>query len=184
VHFVVDDVACGAEVDGIDDFVVAIVFVSIEVFGLAAVSCALSVTIETTFPTRHTRIVEEQRIVRACVLHQPVHSAQYIRFRRLAHWVLLVICQDHHVLSLVSKVAVQICRHVLHIVDASPQLSPLPKVVDTDEESLPPAVTRRVLERVTAWCSVSEGLGCCGGWGRCIVVAVCPLVAVDCGHHA
>ena len=39
VHFVVDDVAIGAEVYGVDDFVVAVVFVAVEVFGLATVAC-------------------------------------------------------------------------------------------------------------------------------------------------
>jgi hypothetical protein len=38
VHFVVDDVAGGAEVDGVDYFVVAVVFVAVEVLGLAAVA--------------------------------------------------------------------------------------------------------------------------------------------------
>ena len=38
VHFVVDDVAGGAEVDGVDDFVVAVVFVAVEVGGLAPVA--------------------------------------------------------------------------------------------------------------------------------------------------
>ena len=39
VHFVVDDVAGLAEVDGVDDFVVAVIFVAVEIFGLAAVAC-------------------------------------------------------------------------------------------------------------------------------------------------
>lgn len=38
VHFVVDDVADLAEVDGVDDLVVAVGFVAVEVFGLASVS--------------------------------------------------------------------------------------------------------------------------------------------------
>lgn len=39
MHFVVDDVAGGAEVDGVDDLIVAIVFVAIEIGRLAAVTC-------------------------------------------------------------------------------------------------------------------------------------------------
>ena len=39
VHFVVDDVAGLAEVDWVDDFVVTVVFVAVEVFGLTAVAC-------------------------------------------------------------------------------------------------------------------------------------------------
>ena len=38
MHFVVDDVAGLAEVDGVDDFVIAVFFVAVEVFGLAAVT--------------------------------------------------------------------------------------------------------------------------------------------------
>ena len=38
VHFVVDNVAGGAEVDGVDYFIVTVVFVAVEVFGLAAVA--------------------------------------------------------------------------------------------------------------------------------------------------
>lgn len=37
VHFVVDDVASGAEVDWVDDFVVAIVFIAIKILGLSTV---------------------------------------------------------------------------------------------------------------------------------------------------
>lgn len=42
MHFVVDDVADLAEVDGVDDLVVAVGFVAVEVFGLASVSCGCS----------------------------------------------------------------------------------------------------------------------------------------------
>jgi len=38
VHFVVDNVTGGAEVDRVDDLVVAVVFVAVEVLGLAAVA--------------------------------------------------------------------------------------------------------------------------------------------------
>ena len=38
MHFIIDYVAYLTEIDGIDDFIVAIVFVAIEVFRLAAVS--------------------------------------------------------------------------------------------------------------------------------------------------
>jgi hypothetical protein len=62
MHFVVDDVAGGAEVDGVDDFIVAVVFVAVEVGGLASVaweelvSCVLDVLLRSG---RHTRVVEE-----------------------------------------------------------------------------------------------------------------------------
>jgi hypothetical protein len=37
MHFVVDNVAGGAEIDRVNDLVVAVVFVTVEVFGSAAV---------------------------------------------------------------------------------------------------------------------------------------------------
>ena len=39
MHFVVDNVACSSEVDGVDDLVVAVVLVAVEIFCLAAMSC-------------------------------------------------------------------------------------------------------------------------------------------------
>ena len=39
MHFVVDDVTGRAEINGVDDFVVAVFFVSVEIFGLTAVTC-------------------------------------------------------------------------------------------------------------------------------------------------
>lgn len=70
-----------------------------------------------------------------------MHRSQYVLFRRLAHRILLIIRQDNHVLSGVSEVAIEVCRHVLHVVDAASQLPPLTKVVDTDQQSLPSAIT-------------------------------------------
>jgi hypothetical protein len=40
VHFIVDNMACGAEVDGVDDFVVAVVFIAIQIFRLSSMSCS------------------------------------------------------------------------------------------------------------------------------------------------
>ena len=37
VHLVIDDMACAAEVDGVDYFVVAVFFIAVEIWGLAAV---------------------------------------------------------------------------------------------------------------------------------------------------
>ena len=38
VHEVVDNVACLTEIDGVDDFIIAIVFIAVEIFSLAAMS--------------------------------------------------------------------------------------------------------------------------------------------------
>jgi uncharacterized membrane protein len=112
-----------------------------------------------------------------------VHCPQDIRLRRLAHRVLLVVGQSDHVLPLVSEEFVQIRAHVLHIVDATPELTPLAEVVDTNEQRFPATITCRVLERVSSRRAVAEVLCAGGWWWRCVMVSVCPLVAADGGHH-
>ena len=52
MHFVVDYVACLAEIDGVDHFVVAVVFVAIEVFGLSAVACGVDVLADVVWDGR------------------------------------------------------------------------------------------------------------------------------------
>lgn len=91
-----------------------------------------------------------------------MHCPEDISLCRLAHGVLLVICQEHHVLSLVVEMAVQIGAHVLHVVDAATELSALAKVVDADEQGFPATVASRVLERVAVRRAVAESLR--GGW--------------------
>ena len=44
--------------------------------------------------------------------------------------------------------AIQICRHVLHVVDAAAELATLAKVVDPDEKSLSSAGAVGVLESI------------------------------------
>lgn len=52
--------------------------------------------------------MEEERIIRLCILDQPVHSTKNVSLRRLAHRVLLVIGQENHVFTGVSEVLVQV----------------------------------------------------------------------------
>lgn len=85
--------------------------------------------------------MEKQRIVWLCILHQPVHRSQDVLLRRLTHWILLVIGENHHILTSIPEVLVQVGRHVLDIVDASSQLPSLTKVVDSNQKSLPSAAT-------------------------------------------
>lgn len=113
-----------------------------------------------------------------------MHRPQDIGLGRLAHRVLLVVRQSDHILPLIAEELVQICAHVLDVVDTSAQLSSLAKVVDTNEESFPSSIASRVLERIALRSAVAEVLGGCGWWGRSVVVTVCPLVAIHCGHHA
>lgn len=85
--------------------------------------------------------MEEERVVRTSVLHQPVHCPQYVLFCGLAHRILLVIGEDDHVVSLIAKVVVQESRHVLDIVYTTTKLPPLSEIVDSNQQSLPPSRT-------------------------------------------
>ncbi len=107
-----------------------------------------------------------------------MHCPVYVGLCWLRHWILLVICQDHHVFSLVAKVFVQVVAHVLDIVDAATELPFLAEVIDANEQSLPSTCTLRVLEIVTGWGAAAELLRILGWWTRCIMVAldVCVLV--------
>ena len=154
MHLVVYNMSGLPKVDWVDDLVVSIVLVSVQVLGLSAVA----------------GIVEKEGIVRPRVLYQPVHCPQYVHFRGLAHRVLLVIREDHHVLPLVAEMPIQICRHVLHIVDAPPQLAPLAEIVYAYEQGFPPAGAVGVLEGVAPWCAMTKCLLLRRGRGRRVVV--------------
>jgi hypothetical protein len=100
--------------------------------------------------------VEEERVVRLSILHQPVHRTQDVLLRRLTDGVLLVVCEDDHILPLVPIRLVQERRHVLDVVDASSELSPLPEIVDTNQEGLSSPRAVRVLEGVVLRSTTSE----------------------------
>ena len=92
-----------------------------------------------------------------------MHGAQDVRLGGLRHGVLLVIGQDDHVFSCVAKVLVQVCAHVLDVVDASAQLPPLAKVVDPNQQSFAPSGTVAVLKRIVVRCSLAEVMLAGGG---------------------
>lgn len=77
--------------------------------------------------------MKEQGIVWPSILDQPVHRAENVLLCRLTHGILLVVCQDDHVLPLVSKILRQVCCHVADVVDAPTKLPALAKVVDSDQ---------------------------------------------------
>lgn len=81
-----------------------------------------------------TTVMEEQTVVGLSILHQPMHSTENILLVRYRHLVLLVIGQKHHIGASITKVLVQVCGHVLDVVDASSQGSSLSEVIDTDQE--------------------------------------------------
>lgn len=107
-----------------------------------------------------------------------MHRPQYVGLCRLAHGVLLVVGQEHHVLPLVVEMAVEICAHVLHVVDAAAELSALAKVVDSDEESFPAPVASRVLERIAIRRTVAEALRCSRWRGRAAGAVVLLLCCI------
>jgi len=75
VHFIVNNMTSCSEINGINDLVISILFISVEILGLPAVS----------------RVMEKQRVVGLRILHQPVHGSKNICLRWLTHWILLIV---------------------------------------------------------------------------------------------
>ena len=101
-----------------------------------------------------------------------MHRSQYVLLCRLAHGILLIIGQDDHVLSCIAEIAIKVGRHVLHIVDASSQLSSLSEVIDANQQSLPSSGTIGVLEIVSLRSAVAEPLHALRGWRRRVGIPV------------
>lgn len=89
-----------------------------------------------------TGVMEEKRIVRLRILYKPVHCAQNIGHGRLACINVRVIRQNHHVFPPITKVLIEVVGHVLDVVDATPELSALPEVIDADKQRLSSSSTR------------------------------------------
>ena len=92
--------------------------------------------------------MKEKRIIRLSILHEPVHRADDVRFCGLAHGILLIIGQNHHVLSGIPEMPIQVPAHILDIVDAATKLAALSEVVYADQKRLATARTGGVLEVV------------------------------------
>jgi hypothetical protein len=94
-----------------------------------------------------------------------VHGTEDVLLSRLAHGVLLVICEDDHVLSSVAEVLNKVGSHVANIVDTPAQLTALTEVVDADQQALAAACTVGVAVRVALRRPVAKVLGPrWGGW--------------------
>ena len=132
VHFVIHDVADHTKVDGINDFIIAVFFVTVKIGCLAAMA----------------GVVEEQGIVRLGIFDKPMHGTENVLFGGLAHRVLLVVGQNNHIFSRVAKIAVQVSGHILDIVNAAAELAFLVEVVYANEESLATASTSGILKGV------------------------------------
>lgn len=102
--------------------------------------------------------MKEERVVGPGILDQPVHCTENVLFCGLAHGVLLIIGQDDHVFSLVTKLLHQVGRHVPDIVDAASQLTALAEVVDANQQRFSTASAVGVSERIACWCAVAKAL--------------------------
>lgn len=122
--------------------------------------------------------MEKERVIGLGVLDQPVHGAQNVLFGRLAHRVLLVICQGDHIFALVAEGLHQVVGHVLNIVDATPELTLLAKVIDTDQKRLALTGTVGILKRVAIGGAVAEGLHAGGRRWRGALTKVVLLVDI------
>ena len=160
MHLVINNVAGIAKVNRVNDFVVTVIFVAIEVGGLTAMSCAsqLSLSHENGLSAANTRVVKEERVIGIRVFDQPMHSSNNVYLGRLRHGILLIVCEDDHVFPSIAKVAIEIRGHVLYVIDATPQLPSLAKVVDANQESLSSSSAVGVLEAVSLRCSIAEAL--------------------------
>lgn len=127
--------------------------------------------------------MEEERIIRSRVFDQPVHRTKYVLLRRLTHRILLVISQDDHIFPLVVEIVIEIRRHVPNIIDTASQLSPLTKVVDSNQKGLAFAIARGILKRVFRRRSATELLHALGRRRRGIRVAMHIGVRVH-GRHS
>jgi hypothetical protein len=93
------------------------------------------------------------------IADQPVHGSHDVCFGRLAHRIVLVVGQNHHVFSAISKLVVQETRHSRDIVDATLERVRLSDIIDPDEKGLSRARTVRVLKLVAGGSPVAETLG-------------------------
>ncbi len=118
--------------------------------------------------------MEEERIVGPGVFDKPMHGSKNVLLRWLAHGVLLVVCEDDHVLPFVAKVLDKVAGHVPDIIDTTSKLPPLPKIVDANQQGFPSASTLRILESISLGSTVPEVLGCLRRrrWGLGVAVNI------------
>ena len=123
--------------------------------------------------------MEEQRIIRLSILDQPMHRSQHVLLGWNAHRIVLIIRKTDHILPSVAEAGIQVCGHVLDVVDTASKLTLGTEVVDADKQSLPSACTLRVLKVVSLRSSVGESL--CAGrwWWRGCMVACIVGVLID-----
>lgn len=84
----------------------------------------------------------------------------------------MIVCQEYHILPCVSKISVQVCRHIFDIIDTSSQLTLLTKVIDTNEQSLASAGTCRVLKVVALGSTRAKTLGALRRWRWSVLISL------------
>lgn len=151
------------EINGVNDFIVAIILITVKVLGLTAVSCEQSPDVSSQPQDKYwggwsTRVVEEEGIVGLSIANQPAHGANNVFPCRLHNWIALIICQEHHILSLIAMILGQKGRNIVDIVDAPSKLTILSKVVDANQKCLAAAGTVGILEGVTVGSAMTKGL--------------------------
>lgn len=103
--------------------------------------------------------MDEQRIIGHRILYQPMHGAKDIGLGRHAHGIMLIISQNHHILSPIAIHLIEENRHLRDIVDAAFQLIGLPEIVDTNQQRFPPSGAIGIAELVAGRRPVAECLG-------------------------
>ena len=108
-----------------------------------------------------------------------MHCSKNVGLVRLTHGILLIISQDDHIFSRISKVLVQVRGHVLDIVDASSELSSLVEVINANQKCLSLASTRGILIIIARRCPTTKTvLSLRWGWWS-IVIALGISVCAD-----
>lgn len=77
--------------------------------------------------------MKKESIIWLGVLNEPAHGSNDVGLGRLHHWVLLIICQDDHILSPIVVALYKESRDILHIIDTTSKLTFLAEVVDTNQ---------------------------------------------------
>lgn len=129
--------------------------------------------------------MEEERVVGSSVLDQPVHGTKNVLLCGLTHGILLIVGQDDHVFSFITKMFHQISSHVSDIVDTSAQLATLAEVVYTNKQSFSAAGTVGVSKCIVVRRAVAEALR--ASWRNLGTVGATLVIAVrrrTWGRHA
>lgn len=108
-----------------------------------------------------------------------MHCSEYVLLGRLAHGILLIIRQENHIFPCITKIAIQVRRHVLDVVDAPSQLTLLTKVVDTDQQSFSSSSTIGVLKVISLGRAMTESLLALRRGRWCLVVSLDVGIRVD-----